>query len=185
MTQWKYMSGGPQYGPVDTEALAALLRSGTLKPDTQVMKEGGLNWAPANAFPEFASVSGAVGAPTGGVPPLAGGAEVPGASDVEKNKVFAVLAYIGLLFLVPLLAAPDSKFARYHTNQGVVLFITVIVVSIVGAILGFIPFLGCIIRLGLVAVWICLLVFMILGILNAANGRYKPLPLIGHFTILK
>lgn len=43
--------------------------------------------------------------------------------DVADNKVMAVLAYIGFLFLIPLLAAPQSKFARFHTNQGLVLFI--------------------------------------------------------------
>ena len=182
MTQWKYMSGGQQYGPVDTEALGALLRSGTLKPDTQVMKEGGLNWAPANAFPELASVSAVAGAPPGGVPPLAGVAAPTDTSDVEKNKVFAVLAYIGILFLVPLLAAPDSKFARYHTNQGVVLFIANIIIWAAAFVLAHIPFASC---LTIPAASVCILVLMVIGIINAASGKYKPLPLIGQFTILK
>lgn len=38
--------------------------------------------------------------------------------DINQNKVMAVLAYIGILVLVPLLAAPNSKYARYHVNQG-------------------------------------------------------------------
>lgn len=40
--------------------------------------------------------------------------------DAQENKGMAVLAY--LIFLIPLLAAKESKFARYHTNQGLVLF---------------------------------------------------------------
>lgn len=43
--------------------------------------------------------------------------------DINQNKVMAVLAYIGILVLVPLLAAPNSKYARYHVNQGLLLFI--------------------------------------------------------------
>ena len=43
--------------------------------------------------------------------------------DINQNKVMAVLAYIGILVLVPLLAAPNSKYARYHANQGLLLFI--------------------------------------------------------------
>mgnify|MGYP002689030352 FL=1 len=43
--------------------------------------------------------------------------------DINNNKGMSVLAYIGFLFLVPLLACPNSKFARYHTNQGLVLFL--------------------------------------------------------------
>ena len=41
--------------------------------------------------------------------------------DIEKNKVMAVLAYFGILVLIPIFAAKDSKFARFHANQGLVL----------------------------------------------------------------
>ncbi len=41
----------------------------------------------------------------------------------------AVLAYI--IFLIPLLAAKDSKFARYHTNQGLVLFLAALAFSVI------------------------------------------------------
>lgn len=33
-------------------------------------------------------------------------------ADVEQNKVMAILAYFGILVLIPILAAKDSKFAR-------------------------------------------------------------------------
>ena len=39
-------------------------------------------------------------------------------ADVQNNKVMAVLAYIGLLVLIPIFAAKDSKFARFHSGQG-------------------------------------------------------------------
>ena len=52
-------------------------------------------------------------------------------NDIKSNKGVSVLAYFGLLFLVPLLAAKDSKFARFHTNQGIVLFILSIAFSLV------------------------------------------------------
>ena len=54
------------------------------------------------------------------------------AQDIEKNKVMALLAYI--IFLIPLLAAKDSKFARFHTNQGLVLFLGGIIASVVAVI---------------------------------------------------
>ena len=38
-------------------------------------------------------------------PPEAGS---PDPADVEKNKVLAMLSYLGILWLVPLLAAKDS-----------------------------------------------------------------------------
>ena len=90
-------------------------------------------------------------------------------ADVEKNKVFGVLAYLGILFLVPLLAAKDSRFAMYHANQGLVLFLFGVAVGIVIAI----PVLGWIIApIGGLAH----LVFMIMGIVSepiSANMRLR------------
>ena len=98
------------------------------------------------------------------------------AQDIEKNKVMALLAYI--IFLIPLLAAKDSKFARFHTNQGLVLFLGGIIASVVAVI----PVIGWIVApiVGLV-----ITVLAIIGILNALNGRAKELPVIGKFKILK
>ncbi|MBP3696889.1 MAG: zinc ribbon domain-containing protein [Clostridia bacterium] len=98
------------------------------------------------------------------------------AQDIEKNKVMALLAYI--IFLIPLLAAKDSKFARFHANQGLVLFLGGIIASVVAVI----PVIGWIVApiAGLV-----ITVLAIIGILNALNGRAKELPVIGKFKILK
>ena len=98
------------------------------------------------------------------------------AQDIEKNKVMAVLAYI--IFFIPLLAAKDSKFARFHTNQGLVLFLGGIIASVVAAI----PVIGWIIApiAGLV-----ITVLAVIGIINALNGKAKELPVIGKFKILK
>lgn len=106
--------------------------------------------------------------------------------DINNNKGMSVLAYIGFLFLVPLLACPNSKFARYHTNQGLVLFLLEFALGVVTGILGIIPIAGLIIG-GLLSVvgGIFTLVLMIMGIINAAQGQAKELPLIGKITLLK
>ncbi len=103
--------------------------------------------------------------------------------DIQNNKVMAILAYLGILVLVPLLGAKQSPFARFHTNQGLLLIICEIVLSIAVAILGGIPVIGFLLKLvrGLGT-----LALLIIGIVNAANGRAKELPLIGNlFTIIK
>ncbi|MBQ7604227.1 MAG: hypothetical protein IJU75_04670 [Clostridia bacterium] len=102
--------------------------------------------------------------------------------DIADNKVMAILAYLWILFLIPLFAAKESKFARFHANQGIILFIASIVVGIASAILGLIPIVGAIVG------WllsICLFVFFILGIVNAVQGKAKELPFIGGIKILK
>ena len=103
--------------------------------------------------------------------------------DIQNNKVMAILAYLGILVLVPLLGAKQSPFARFHTNQGLLLIICEIVLSIAVAILGGIPVIGFLLKLvrGLGT-----RALLIIGIVNAANGRAKELPLIGNlFTIIK
>lgn len=106
--------------------------------------------------------------------------------DINNNKGMSVLAYIGFLFLVPLLACPNSKFARYHTNQGLVLFLLEFALGVVTGIIGIIPIAGLIIGGLLSAVGgIFTLVLIIMGIINAAQGQAKELPLIGKITLLK
>ncbi len=102
--------------------------------------------------------------------------------DIENNKVISLFSYIGILFLIPLLAAKDSRYARFHANQGIILFIFAIIVNIVIAILGLIPIVGLIIGWVLS---IAELVLVIIGIVNAVTGKAKELPLIGKIKILK
>ena len=107
-------------------------------------------------------------------------------ADIEKNKILSLFSYLGLLFLIPLLACQDSKFARYHVNQGIILFLADIIygiaTGIVSVILIWIPIVGPLVS-GLLS--LVPLIFMILGIVNAVNGRAKELPLIGKFRLLK
>ena len=97
---------------------------------------------------------------------------------MKNNKLMAAISYIWILFLVPLFAAKDDAFARFHANQGLVLFLAGIALGIIGII----PFVGPIVAGigGLVT-----FVFMILGIINALKGEMKPLPLIGGIEIIK
>jgi len=95
--------------------------------------------------------------------------------DVENNKAMAAIAYIGILFLVPLLAAKNSPFAQFHAKQGLVLFLAGIAIGFVA----WIPFLGWMV--GFVG-WILLFVLFVIGLMNALNGKKEPLPIIGSFA---
>lgn len=113
--------------------------------------------------------------------------------DIKSNKGMAILAYLSWLVLIPLFAAKGSAYARYHTNQGLILFLASLICGtacgLVSSILGWIPFIGAIfvILLSIVGwiIGIASLVLMILGIINAAEGKAKELPFIGSFRILK
>ena len=111
------------------------------------------------------------------------------ARDAEQGKVMAVFAYVGILCLIPLLTGDYKKspFVKYHLNQGLVLFIADIAWIFVSFILDFIfsGFFGFLFGLVRFVVSAGVIVLIILGIINALNGRMKPLPLIGNITIIK
>jgi uncharacterized membrane protein len=119
-------------------------------------------------------------------------------TDAEQNKAMAILAYF--IWFIPLIAGAHktSPFARFHTNQGLLNFLLALAYSIVYMILTGI--LGAIFlstlsygawgAYGVLTMLLSLLfivpgIFAILGIVNAATGKMKPLPIIGKFTIIK
>ncbi|MDO5033686.1 MAG: zinc ribbon domain-containing protein [Eubacteriales bacterium] len=106
--------------------------------------------------------------------------------DKEKNRGVAVLAYIPLLFLVPMLTAQDSPYARYHANQGLVLFICTFAVWMLSRILSFlgmVPLVGT--TLGVIFFILELLLFAayLLGIITTSQGKAVKIPLLGEVII--
>ena len=108
--------------------------------------------------------------------------------DVEKNKVYGILAYLGILCLIPLLAAKDSPFARFHANQGLVLFLGEVIFGVIANILTFslaLTGMWWLIGMVLPLVWLAMFVLAIIGIINAAQGEMKKLPVIGDIVLVK
>ena len=112
--------------------------------------------------------------------------------DMEQNKLFAILAYV--CFLVPIFAAPQSPYVKFHTLQGINLVIWGILGSILififHALLGLIPIIGWILApvLGFIvgAVFIVLwIAWALLGMFRAWTGSVMPLPLIGNALFVK
>lgn len=106
----------------------------------------------------------------------------PENKDVEANKAMAIVGYIlPILFFVPLLSeAKNSAYAKFHANQQLNLLLAAIAVNVVGTI---IPILGWFIILPLGS--LAILVIAIMGIINAAKGEMKALPIIGGFSLIK
>lgn len=111
-------------------------------------------------------------------------------SEAQMKKGMAILAYFGILFLIPLFAAKNDPFARYHTNQGLVLFIFMVIFNILSNVLTNIlieisPMLTLIVSgvFGILTLLLC--IFALIGIIRAAKGQMKPLPIIGGIRILK
>lgn len=101
--------------------------------------------------------------------------------DAQDHKIHGILAYIGILVVIPIFGAPDSPFARFHANQGLVLFLSNIILTILVAFLNGIPFIGTIYSVARLGI----LVLMVMGIISAVKCEKKELPLIGNIHLLK
>lgn len=100
-------------------------------------------------------------------------------NDIEQNKAISAVAYIPILFIIPMLATP-SPYAKFHANQGLILTLTSIILNIASRILGFIltwvPILPTLVN----AVFsLTSLALLIIGIINAVQGKAKKLPIVG------
>ena len=93
--------------------------------------------------------------------------------DVEDGKQIAWLSYIGILFLIPLLAKKGNSFCMHHAKQGMVYFI----IEFCLAVLLIVPVLGWIIYvLGM----IFMLVMSIIGLIQALQGNWWEAPMGIH-----
>lgn len=103
-------------------------------------------------------------------------------SSNENDKIMGILAYLGVLVVVPLFAGGNSKFVKYHANQGLVnvlfyvaIFFGLMIITIAVPMLGILT----------LALYFVPTVFAIMGIMNVVNNEMKPLPLIGGIKLIK
>ncbi|MEG2387169.1 MAG: hypothetical protein RSC06_00525 [Clostridia bacterium] len=110
------------------------------------------------------------------------------ASDVSGNRVKGGLGY--LLFFVPLIACPASKYGRYCANQGLLLWIAFFVLRIafwvIKLVLGWVPIVGGLLGLiGGIASCAIGLICLYFTYLACVNGDAREVPIIGQYTIIK
>jgi len=103
-------------------------------------------------------------------------------ADIQQNKTMGGLANIPFLFWLPLVSCPQSRYGRFHSNQGLLLLILSGALGIVSFILGFIPYLGWILSLLL---YLGVVALTVVGLINGFSGKAKELPLIGKIRIIK
>lgn len=102
--------------------------------------------------------------------------------DIAKGKTIAILSYctlLGWIIAIILHQSEKTRYGAFHLRQGLGLFIFLIggilAVTGIGIVLWFLWVLVPVLQ-------IALLVGIILGIINAANGQAKKLPLIGDLS---
>lgn len=92
------------------------------------------------------------------------------------------LSYLGPLLLIPLIYLKGSVYAIFHVNQGIILLIVSVSLSLIAKFARIIPLIGGIISLCLTLIFLMLAAF---GIITTLQGRAERLPVIGGFTIYR
>lgn len=92
----------------------------------------------------------------------------------QEEMIWGMVAYVGPLFVFPLLMKQTSAFVQFHAKQGMLLF-GVEAIFFLGSI---IPFVGVVFK------WLTLVIFLggaVVGIMNVIKEKMETLPLIGKY----
>lgn len=117
----------------------------------------------------------------------------------DKNvRLYSILSYVGFLWIIGVLVKEkDNKTLKFHVGQGIILSILWFAIGTFGKVLSFFvdlidfidfPFgvIGSIASLIImIPLFIFAFVLMIIGIMNANNGKEEELPVIGQFAFYK
>ena len=95
---------------------------------------------------------------------------------INNDLLFGILSYLGILVIIPLVIKNKSSFARFHSKQGLVLFLCEVILSALGY--GFFRPFGPIIDL----VNLLIFILFVIGIINVVQHKEKELPVIGHLA---
>jgi len=92
-----------------------------------------------------------------------------------KNILMAVLCYLGILILVPLLTeAKKDPFVKFHIKQGLIL----IIAMIINFFISMVPIIGWVVGS---IVWLIILVIWLIGLINVISGKESKLLIIGGY----
>lgn len=95
-----------------------------------------------------------------------------------SKKLTDVVAYLSWIGLIIAFVVGDRENCKFHLNQSLVIWLTGIVLGVVAIV----PILGWLVAF---VGWIFLVVCWFIGIISAASGTEKEIPLLGRFKLLQ
>lgn len=93
--------------------------------------------------------------------------------DVLDGKVIAILSYLSILCIIPLLFKKNNLFVLAHSKQGLVIFVAEVAIFILHIILGM-----WFLKLGM----FILLTLSFIGLLAVLRGQYIQIPVVSSIA---
>ena len=104
-------------------------------------------------------------------------------NEAGSNDMWmGILAYLGVLVLIPYLVKDQTPFVRAHAVRGMNLFILELIAWVAVGVFSFVPVLDSILS---TIVGLASFVLSLIGIINVANKEDKDLPFIGSIRLIK
>lgn len=88
-----------------------------------------------------------------------------------EQIVFGILAYLGILVLIPLLVKKDDDFVHFHAKQGLVMLIIWIAVWIVTLV----PYIGWVVG---PVLWLIVAIVSLIAIVKVLMGEKWEIPVV-------
>ncbi len=92
--------------------------------------------------------------------------------DILDGKMFAVLSYLSILCIIPLILKKDNPFVLAHGKQGLVLFVGQVATMIISIVFAW----------ALKPLMFVLLLFAFWGVISSIRGRMVDLPLVARIA---
>lgn len=111
--------------------------------------------------------------------------------ELKGKKFTACLAYLFWFTVIPMIYSTESKFVKYHANQGLVLAIVetiyLIITVIISKILwAFSRSTSLLVETTMLMVFVGVFgMLSLIGIFNVIRGKEKPIPTFGHIKLWK
>jgi uncharacterized membrane protein len=100
----------------------------------------------------------------------------------DSDTLMLVLAYLGILALIPYLTVTDSDYVRWHAKQGLTLTGVWFAAMLVSGILMGIPGLGVLIALISPFFSLAVVAIFIVGMVKAIQGERWPIPIVADLA---
>lgn len=111
--------------------------------------------------------------------------------DLKGKKFTACLSYLFWFAVIPMIYSTESKFIKYHANQGFVLAtvetIFLVIMVIVSKLLWSVSrATSLLVETTMFMVFVGVFgMLSLIGIFNVIRGKEKPIPTFGHIKLLK
>lgn len=112
-------------------------------------------------------------------PSVAPNPGAPPALAVTEDKTVAIVSYLTLFgFIAAIIIHSNKKteLGAFHLRQTLGIFLTAIALGFCQIPLLIIPILGLLCAL---ALWACMFVLWVMGLISAINGNMNPVPVLG------